>query len=579
MRLRVQTLSHFTAATFATLFLATAGAVAQTQPPPSPEQSAITGTITGRVVNESGQALPNATVTARPIDVQGPGQTTTTDHEGNFAFTGLQRGPKYAVSASMPAHHMARRGPNNPQKDYYQVGDSATLMLARGGVITGKVTTPDGEPVVAIAVKFEVSRDGSGRRSSFGMYRETSTDDRGIYRIYGLPPATYLVVAGGSHDYSQRGISAYASNVPIYAPSSTRATATEITVREGEEITDVDIRYRYELGRLISGIARGSAGETTGFQVFLSSIGDGNLQGNESTYQQSGNNEQFVFNGIPDGDYYLTATSNAPDGEMTISESKLIMVKGADVTGVELLTQPMGSVSGRVLLEETKAVECTNKSRPVFTDIAVSAWHKEQEAAKDRPQFIWTFGAPAKADAQGNVTLRNLAAGDYRFATQFTARDWYLQSISLLPSKTPPARSIDAARNWTRVKQGDRLTGLTITLAQGAASFSGQVKLGEGETVTDKLIVYLVPAERADDVLRFYAAAVPANGRVDFTNLAPGRYWILVQPPIDGANSPLPRLRLPDAHEIRLRLRRAAEAAKTEIELKPCQNLVDFQLR
>jgi hypothetical protein len=41
----------------------------------------------------------------------------------------------------------------------------------------------------------------------------------------------------------------------------------------------------------------------------------------------------------------------------------------------------------------------------------------------------------------------------------------------------------------------------------------------------------------------------------------------------------LTKLRLPDEVETRLRLRRASEAAKMEIELKPCQRVVDFRIK
>ncbi|HEU4870007.1 MAG TPA: hypothetical protein VFT08_04090, partial [Pyrinomonadaceae bacterium] len=204
---------------------------------------------------------------------------------------------------------------------------------------------------------------------------------------------------------------------------------------------------------------------------------------------------------------------------------------------------------------------------------SVAAWHKVQAPGKDRARFIWSLGQPVRADAEGNVKLRNLAAGEYRFVTQFSGKDWYLRSISFAAS--------DAMKTWTRVKPGDRLSGLTVTLARGAASFSGKIVAGEGETVPEKSVVYLVPVERekADEVLRFYAAQVDGDGKVEFNNIAPGRYWILAQPLIDGAESPLTKFRLPDETETRLRLRRVAEAAKTEVELKPCQNVADFQIK
>jgi len=572
MVLRIHSLSH---CIVAMLFLATSITVGQTQPRPA--NASNTGSITGKVVNESGQPLPNASVWVYAVGSQGPGQMVTSDQEGKFKLTGLQRVP-YSISASMPAYMSTPR--SREQQGKYEVGDSVTLVLVKGGVITGKVSTADGEPVVAIGVRVEMTRDADGRRlNSLSVVQEGPTDDRGIYRIYGLPAGTYIVIAGGgtNNEYSRTGINAFDANVPTYAPSSTRDDAAELNLRAGEELTDVDIRYRGEAGRSISGTVSGTARDDAGFTVTLTAISDGGAQRDQQLYQDA-NQREFLFTGIPDGDYYLTAQTNNQSAEWAASESQLLKIRGADVTGIELVTQSLGSVSGRVVLEENKAPECTDKKRPVFTETFVSAWHKEQEAGKDRARFIWSMGQPGRADANGSVKLRNLAAGEYRFATQFSGKDWYLRSISFVPSG-PATKPVDAMKMWTRIKPGDRLQGLTVTLAQGAASLSAKVV--EGETVSEKLVVYLAPAERekADHVLRFYAAPVSADGEIELSNIAPGRYWILAQPPVDGAESPMTKLRLPDAVETRLRVRRSAEAAKTEIELKPCQNVVDFRIK
>ena len=87
-----------------------------------------------------------------------------------------------------------------------------------------------------------------------------------------------------------------------------------------------------------------------------------------------------------------------------------------------------------------------------------------------------------------------------------------------------------------------------------------------------------MPAEKenVDEVLRFYASPLNPDGKITLNNLAPGRYWLLTAPALDGG---LTKLRLPDATETRAKLRREAEAVKTEIELKPCQNVVDYRLK
>jgi len=137
MVLRIHSLSH---CIVAMLFLATSITVGQTQPRPA--NASNTGSITGKVVNESGQPLPNASVWVYAVGSQGPGQMVTSDQEGKFKLTGLQRVP-YSISASMPAYMSTPR--SREQQGKYEVGDSVTLVLVKGGVITGKVSTADGE--------------------------------------------------------------------------------------------------------------------------------------------------------------------------------------------------------------------------------------------------------------------------------------------------------------------------------------------------------------------------------------------------------------------------------------------------
>ncbi len=451
-------------------------------------------------------------------------------------------------------------------------------MLIKGGVITGTVTNQTGEPVVGVRVRARLIRDNELLPGPYAQIsRERTTDDRGVYRIYGLPAGTYVVWAGGAGLYAG-AVDPYDADVPTYAPGSTRDEAAEIIVRPGEE-ANVDIRYRGEIGRIVSGTVTGPGDQQMGFGIELTSVKDTGVQWTSMRGANTPQGLGFSFQGVDDGDYYITARSFLQSQEWAISPSKRITVRGADVTGIELVTKPLSSVSGRVVLEDSSATECTDKSRPLFSETLVSAWHKETPATKELPPFVWSLGAPAAPDAEGNVRLRNLSPGDYRFATQFSGKYWFLRSISLPPLKTQPAKPVDAARTWTTVKSGDRLSGLTITLAHGAASLRGQITLADRELLPEKLIAYLVPAEleKAEEVLRYFAAAVSPDGKISFDNVAPGRYWILAQTTTDD-RSPSTKLRLPDSTEIRSALRRAAETAKTEIEFKPCQNVVDFRL-
>jgi hypothetical protein len=190
-----------------------------------------TGSITGRVVTESGEPLADALVSLRGYTSR-ENYNAITDRDGKFRFSGLSP-IVYLASASSPAYTAAPRDPDSTQSTSYRIGDVINLVMIKGGVITGTVTNSDGDPIVGLRVRAQMILDGDGQKSRYGAsLRERTTDDRGNYRIYGLPTGTYLVFAGG-------GFGAYEGDAPTYAPSSVRDTASEISVRAGEETSGV----------------------------------------------------------------------------------------------------------------------------------------------------------------------------------------------------------------------------------------------------------------------------------------------------------------------------------------------------
>jgi hypothetical protein len=542
--------------------------------------------ISGRVVGVNGQAIPNAVVMVRALDTQSQGKVTTSDSEGNFRVSGLEA-KVYLVSATGPAYTTPPRDPNNTQSNFYRVGDSVRIELLIGGVITGNVTTATGEPVVAVQVQAYMLRDINGKPPRYGSQsRQKLTDDRGVYRIYGLAPGTYVVAAGGpGTPASTQSSRAYETDVQTYAPSSTRSTAKEIIVRAGEEATNVDIRYRGDPGFTVSGNARDSRSPTQSYwvNVTLSSINRGDAQEDLSNYQSYGG-EGFAIYGVADGDYMLTGRSYFAD-EWAVSESQRIRVRGENITGIELVTKPLASIAGRIVLETSKAAECKNKRRPLFGETVITAWHDQKES-KNQPLFLWALGGPTTPDKEGAFTLRNLAPGQYRLHTRFFARYWYLRSITL-PSPTTSAskapvsdRLQDAAKNWIALKLGDRLSGLVLTIAEGAASLRGHVKYSETQKPISGLGVFLVPAEddKADDTLRFVATRVSTDGSFALNNVPPGRYWVSAKSAGEHEMDLQSKLRLPDQAAERAKLLQELAADKIEIELAPCQNVTNYSV-
>ena len=265
---------------------------AQAQQPSSDDKSeeSRSGAIKGQVVNENGQPLANASVFLRSLGSQAQGRMTTTDGEGNFQLSGLDA-MAYLVSATAAAYITMPRDPDSSQSAYSRVGESVRLELIKGGVITGLVTTSADEPVVSVMVYALMIRDSTGQPPRYGVpFRPVTTDDRGVYRIYGLAPGTYIVSAGGgSGSFRDFNMNAYEADTPTYAPSSPRDTAAEINVRAGEETGSVDIRYRGEPGHIVSGSATGPAASgDSSFYMSLTSVSNVAAQMSITSFQPPG---------------------------------------------------------------------------------------------------------------------------------------------------------------------------------------------------------------------------------------------------------------------------------------------------
>lgn len=554
------------------LLLASLCANAQSSPQPATAKvGSKSGIITGRVVNENGEPYVNIDVLVRPDTPEGvPVSHAATNREGVFKVSGLENG-SYTVSAALPAYipKIPETGPV-----VYKAGDLVTLVLMKGGVVTGTVTNAKGDPIVVIGVRVWMVSDESGRDYSYtGRYYESSTDDRGVYRVYGLPTGTYVVSADGHADnrsFTFRiSVNAFAKDLPTFAPSSNREDADNVSVRIGEESSNVNIRYRGERGSTISGVVDGLGDDKRSFNVTLTSI----VEGGPRWYNQSQEAGEFVFEAVPDGDYHLAATAHGNDRIRKQSESMLLHVRDADIEGLQLPVFPLGSINGRVALQALNPPppECTDTRQPQFSEMSVIAWHRVIEAGKKKPQFVLRAGG-VTPDAQGKLAIKDLATSEYYFAVQFSGQQWFLQSIAFAPPESKPA---DVTRTWTTVKPGDQLSDLTFMLAQGGALVRGEISLAEGQKLPEKLVAFLVPAERerADEVLRYFAAPVNSDGRFWVQNVAPGRYWMVAQPATGDTRSEVNKVRLPDGAELRSSLRHAAEEAKTEIEVKPCQDL------
>jgi len=539
------------------------------------QQSPRADAITGRVMDENGNPLAYARVYADNREDRGPNRIphyTITDDEGYFRLTGLPPGDYY-LSASAGGYLsttvFATERPAQPNDRYFRPGASVTITLKKGGVITGRVTNAEGRAVVAVPLTLEYARDENDRqRPTTSVQNEGWTDDRGFYRFYGLQPGSYLVCAGCS-GRQRRGVTAFDSDAPTYYPSSARENATEVKVGAGEEATGTDIRYRGERGHAIRGVITGAADFKFRPDVRLRSPGAQDVFMYSNVEDQS---LKFNFEGLPDGEYELTAgrgVSGEDDG--ATSPPRRVVIKGADVNGIEMRLIPLGSLSGQLILA-TDSADCRIQQRRRLSDISPVLYRD------DGTQRGFMIDRPSQ---QGAFAIRAVEAGHYRLAASLPHIEWYLRAITQT-GLAPANRPVDVSRQGLTLQPGERKTGLVVTVAEGAALLSGKVTSStESASLPARLRVYLVPAESASagDALRYAEIEAESNGRFTMRHLAPGRYYLLARPASDAESSEAPPRPAAWSAENRAKLWREARAAKVEIELPACQRVTDYVLR
>src|SRR5215831_868050 len=182
---------------FPVIFVLLAQPFAQAQTPDS--KSKATASISGRVT-VGDKPAPGIIVTANPFRQGTLLVQTVSDAEGKYRLNGLPAG-QVSVAAWAPTFVQ----PESSDLDKGRILDLAAdetvegidLKLTKGGVITSRITDVEAKPVIDERVEIvRVNDKGESdnlRQPIQANWFMNGTDDRGIYRVYGLPAGRYKV--------------------------------------------------------------------------------------------------------------------------------------------------------------------------------------------------------------------------------------------------------------------------------------------------------------------------------------------------------------------------------------------------
>ncbi|HSQ23874.1 MAG TPA: carboxypeptidase-like regulatory domain-containing protein [Pyrinomonadaceae bacterium] len=490
------------------------------------------GSISGRVTIGEKPA-PGILIAVSGLNSPMPTAQATSDAEGNYRIGGLAAGqinvtpvaPVYVV----PASAMFGQG-RVVNLSANEAVEGIDFKLTRGGVITGRITDADGRPVIEERISL-IAIDENGapvrgptlRQANFMMYQ---TDDRGAYRIYGLPAGHYKVSVG--EDINRiAGMRASGYYQRVFYPDATEINKAGIVdVSEGGETKNIDIKLgrrsaTYSAsGRIIDAdTGRPLAGVYFSVGAVQQNQNQSYVSGTSGPSNPTNSQGEFRMEGLSPGRYVLMINSqnfnpNATSMPKVYSEPLSFEIADVDVTNLEIKAQPGLTISGVVVPEGISDKTVLARISKLVVAANVNPGPMEIRA--------FTGGSAAKVNPDGSFLIEGLHPGKIMLNVGYGGPE----SIGFTTTRIEyngvvPNREIE-------LPPGQNISGVKIYVAYGTGVVRGQVKVEGGTLPTDAVI--FISLNTQGEPNRFNGnGQVDSRGRFLIRGVSRGTYEVVLQ--------------------------------------------------
>jgi hypothetical protein len=479
------------------------------QPPPEVKKASVTGSI----LSTTGEPLKKAQISLHRAEggVQS-GYAAVSDAAGAFRLSDIEPG-KYSL-------YVERTGYVQQQYNSRQGRSGSILTLAEGkeltgiviklvpqGVISGKVTDEDGDPVPQCGVLLLSQRYVQGKRQ-FQQTGGTQINDLGEFRIANLAPGKYRL----SVTCQIRTVGLIRTGLPKDAPEEGYATtyypgvvdmaqATAIDVAAGNELRGIDLRLvkarTYHIrGKVIDAATNLPAREVS-LSLIRSDTGPMYQMGSVGTAVRNAAGAFDIGSVLP-GSYFLIA--NRMNAESRSPSQQPVEVGNQNVNDLTVTVGSGFQLSGLIKVEGNETVD-------------LSAVRLFLEPANGLP----IGGATLQVKPDGAFTGPNVSALRYRLRTMNMPDGTYMKTIRMGSQEI-----------------GDFLIDLTtgapgpieVVVSAKAGQIKGTVEDEKQQPAANATIILVPEASKRDQFSLFKQTTADQNGAFTVKGLPPGEYTL-----------------------------------------------------